>query len=137
MLFFRRIFVYDRRSCKRNTPAENIRRAVQAVLESANLSPRAIASVASIDVKRDEAGLIEYCASANLPVTFYSAEELRSLPGNFSASNFVQNTVGVDNVCERAAMRAAGEGATRIVNKTCLDGVTVAIAQEKWSACFE
>ena len=123
--------------CKRNTPAENIRRAVKAVLESANLSPRAIASVASIDVKRDEAGLIEYCANANIPVTFYSAEELRALPGNFSASNFVQNTVGVDNVCERAAMRAAGEGATRIVNKTCLDGVTVAIAQEKWSACFE
>ena len=123
--------------CKRNTPAENIRRAVQAVLEEANLSPRALKSVASIDVKRDEAGLIEYCASANLPLSFYSAEELRSLPGSFSASNFVQNTVGVDNVCERAAMRAAGEGATRIVNKTCLDGVTVAIAQEKWSACFE
>ena len=123
--------------CKRSTPAESIRRAVQTVLEGANLSPRAIASVASIDVKRDEAGLIEYCASENLPISFYSAEELRSLPGSFSASSFVQNTVGVDNVCERAAMRAAGAGATRIVNKTCLDGVTVAIAQEKWSACFE
>ena len=123
--------------CKRNTPVENIRRAVQAVLEEANLSPRALKSVASIDVKRDEAGLIEYCASANLPLSFYSAEELRSLPGSFTPSNFVQNTVGVDNVCERAAMRAAGAGATRIVNKTCLDGVTVAIAQEKWSACFE
>ena len=123
--------------CKRSTPAENIRRAVQAVLESANLSPRAVASVASIDVKRDEAGLLEYCASANLPLTFYSAGELRAVEGNFSASNFVQNTVGVDNVCERAAMRSAGDGATRIVNKTCLDGVTVAVAQEKWSACFE
>ena len=123
--------------CKRNTPAENIRRAVLTVLVGANLSPRAIASVASIDVKRDEAGLIEYCASENLPISFYSAEELRSLPGSFTPSNFVQNTVGVDNVCERAAMRAAGTGATRIVNKTCLDGVTVAIAQEKWSACFE
>ncbi len=123
--------------CKRHTPAENIRRAVQAVLEEANLSPRALKSVASIDVKRDEAGLIEYCASANLPLSFYSAEELRSLPGSFTPSNFVQNTVGVDNVCERAAMRAAGEGAIRIVNKTCLDGVTVAVAQEKWSACFE
>ena len=123
--------------CKRNTPVENIRRAVQIALESANLSPRALASAASIDVKRDEAGLIEYCASVNLPVTFYSAEELRAVEGSFSASNFVQNTVGVDNVCERAAMRSAGEGATRIVDKTCLDGVTVAIAQEKWSACFE
>ncbi len=123
--------------CKRNTPAENIRRAVQTALEGANLSPRAIASAASIDVKRDEAGLLEYCASASLPISFYSAEGLRAVEGSFSASNFVQNTVGVDNVCERAAMRAAGEGATRIVNKTCLDGVTVAIAQEKWSACFE
>ena len=123
--------------CKRNTPAENIHRAVQAVLEGANLSPRALKSVASIDIKRDEAGLLEYCASANLPLTFYSAEELRSLPGSFTTSDFVQNTVGVDNVCERAAMRSAGEGATRIVDKTCLDGVTVAIAQEKWSACFE
>ena len=107
------------------------------MLEGANLSPRALKSVASIDIKRDEAGLLEYCASANLPLTFYSAEELRSLPGSFTTSDFVQNTVGVDNVCERAAMRAAGAGATRIVNKTCLDGVTVAIAQEKWSACFE
>ena len=123
--------------CKRSTPAENIRRAVQAALEGANLSPRALKSVASIDVKRDEAGLLEYCASANLPVTFYSAEELRALPGSFTPSSFVQNTVGVDNVCERAAMRAAGAGATRIVNKTCQDGVTVAVAQEKWSACFE
>lgn len=123
--------------CKRGTPAEKIRRAVQTVLENANLSPRALASAASIDVKRDEAGLIEYCASASLPISFYSAEELRALPGSFSASSFVQNTVGVDNVCERAAMRAAGAGATRIVNKTCLDGVTVAVAQEKWSACLE
>ena len=123
--------------CKRNTPAENIHRAVQAVLEGANLSPRALKSVASIDVKRDEAGLLETCESMRLPVNFYSAEELRAVEGSFTPSNFVQNTVGVDNVCERAAMRAAGAGATRIVNKTCLDGVTVAIAQEKWSACFE
>jgi cobalt-precorrin 5A hydrolase len=43
----------------------------------------------------------------------------------------------VDNVCERAAMLSAGENAKLIVKKTCLDGVTIAIAQEEWSVRFE
>ncbi len=123
--------------CKRGTPAETIRRAVERALASENLSSLAVASLASIDLKRDEAGLIEYCKSQNLPAQFYTAEELRQVPGAFSASSFVRSTVGVDNVCERAAMRSAGAGARLIIKKTCLDGTTVAVAQEEWSACFE
>jgi cobalt-precorrin 5A hydrolase len=45
--------------------------------------------------------------------------------------------VGVDNVCERAAMLSAGENAKLIIKKTCLDGVTIAVAQEEWSVRFE
>ena len=68
---------------------------------------------------------------------FYPADALLDVQGDFSASEFVKSTVGVDNVCERAAMRSAGENAKLIVKKTCLDGVTVAIAQEEWSVRFE
>lgn len=123
--------------CKRNTPAEKIRAAVERVLAAEGYRREAVASVASIDLKRDEAGLLAFCAEEKLPVEFYTAEELRGVPGEFSASAFVQDTVGVDNVCERAAMRSAGEGASLIIRKNCLDGVTVAVAQEKWSVCFE
>ena len=81
--------------------------------------------------------MLDFCKSWALPVKFFTAEELSAAEGNFSASTFVQNTVGVDNVCERAAVLRAGAGAELIIKKTCLDGVTVAVAQEKWSVGFE
>lgn len=123
--------------CKRNTPAQKIRLAVERARSAAELSPLAVSSLSSIDVKRDEPGLLAYCAEQNLTPRFFAAAQLLQVPGEFSASAFVRDTVGVDNVCERAAMCAAGEGAQLILKKTCLDGVTVAAAQEKWSACFE
>ena len=123
--------------CKRGVSPERIRGAVERVLASEHLLRAAIAEVASIDVKREEAGLLGFCREWELPTVFFTAEELRNVQGGFSASAFVQSTVGVDNVCERAAVLSAGEGAVLIVGKTCMDGVTVAVAQEKWSVCFE
>lgn len=99
--------------------------------------PMAIRSIASIDVKREEPGLLQFARQCQVPLSFFSAEELQQVPGTFSHSDFVQKTVGVDNVCERAAMCAAGPGAMLILPKTSLDGVTIAVAQEKWSVSFE
>ena len=123
--------------CRRGTPKEKIRAAVLKVVEEHGIYIKAIADVSSIDVKSDEEGLLNFCGGWKLPVHFYSAEELLAVSGEFSASEFVRSTVGVDNVCERAAMRSAGENAKLIVKKTCQDGVTVAVAQEEWSVCFE
>ena len=123
--------------CRRGTPAEKIRASVLKVMDDTGIYMKAIAGAASIDVKQDEAGLLDFCKAWELPVHFYSPDELLAVEGDFSASAFVKSTVGVDNVCERAAMRAAGKNAKLIVKKTCLDGVTVAIAQEEWSVCFE
>ena len=81
------------------------------VFEEQGWSLYRIRAVASIDVKKDEAGLI--ALSDRLGVTFltYSAARLAAQPGDFQASGFVQQTVGVDNVCERSALCAAiGEG---------------------------
>ena len=119
--------------CKRGTGVDAVRAAVEAALSEAGLRPEAVKAAASIDVKRDEEGL----QALGLPIQFYSAEELRAVPGEFSASAFVEKTVGVDNVCERAAMRSAGAGAVLLVEKRGANGVTVAIAREEWRVCFE
>lgn len=66
-----------------------------------------IRAVASIDVKRGEPGLIELAKRLNVPFLTYSASELAAQQGKFSASEFVQTSVGVDNVCERSALCAA------------------------------
>ena len=122
--------------CKRGVSADQVARAVDAALAGARLNPGAVVAVASIDRKSDEAGLLAFAASRGLPIRFYSADELNALPGEFTASDFVRQTVGVDCVCERAAVRDAMDGARLIVKKTSLDGVTVAVAQEKWSVRF-
>ena len=67
-----------------------------------------MAGFASIDVKSDEAGLLECVRARGRDIRFFSAEELRAVPGEFSASAFVAGTVGVDNVCERSAVLSAG-----------------------------
>lgn len=119
--------------CRRDTPASAIEAAIRKALSENNLRPEAVAGAASIDVKSDEAGLIECCRSHGWPLEFYTAAQLAAVPGSFSKSEFVKHTVGVDNVCERAAAAAGG---AIIVKKTALNGVTVAVAEEKWGIDF-
>ena len=120
--------------CRRGTTQEAIERAVHAALEQANVDFAAVCGVASIDVKKDEAGLCTFCAAHGLPFTTYSAEELMATQGEFSSSAFVKKTVGADNVCERAAVRDAG--GKLIASRFALDGVTVALAEENWRILF-
>ena len=47
----------------------------------------------------------------------FAPDELRALNGNFTASERVQNIIGIDNVCERACMLAAGENAVLLRSK--------------------
>lgn len=119
--------------CRRGTPAEAIREAIDRVFTENRLRSEAVKDVASIDVKSDEAGLLDCCAQRGWPVRFYTAEQLNAVQGDFTPSAFVKNTVGVDNVCERAA---AASGGKIIVSKTAINGVTVAVAELKWGIEF-
>ena len=122
--------------CKRGISADAIDEAVTAAFDGSGLRRETIKSVSSIDVKRDEAGLKQWAEDNHLALSFYSADELNALPGDFTASAFVKSTVGVDNVCERSALMDAGEGGQIIIRKTSRSGVTVAAAAEKWSVSF-
>ena len=119
--------------CRRGTPEADIEAAVLRVFEEHHLSPVAVVGAASIDVKADEKGLNDFCRDRGWPATFYTAAQLNAVPGDFTPSRFVQNTVGVDNVCERAA---AASGGRIIVPKTAHNGVTVAVAEMKWGIDF-
>lgn len=120
--------------CRKGTPVETIREAVDEVLLEHNIDQRAIKCAASIDLKAEEAGLLQYCGEQKLPVTFYTAEELKAVPGEFTPSAFVKSITGVDNVCERSALIGAEK---LIVRKTALNGVAVALAAEHMEVRFE
>lgn len=115
--------------CRRNTPLENIEALVLMTLKEMKLDLRSIAGIASVDLKKDEQGLLAFAKKYRVPATFYTAEELNELEGDFTPSNFVKSVVGVSNVCERSAVKDSGLGRL-ILRKTALNGVTVAIAVE-------
>lgn len=120
--------------CRRGVCASAITSAIRHVFAENRLDLRAISGVFSIDLKKDEPGLLMACRENSWDVTFYPAQQLQAVPGEFTASSFVASVTGVDNVCERAAML----GAERLlVSKTAMDGVTVAVALEHWEVHFE
>ena len=112
--------------CKKGTNAAAIQAAVNEALTGHE--PAAVERVATIDLKEKEPGLLAFCAAHDLPLSVYSAEELAAAEGKFTPSAFVKTVTGVDNVCERAAVRAGG---TILVPKLAKNGVTVAVAGRK------
>ena len=119
--------------CRRGTEKEAIQAAVEQVFQAHHLDFRAVKSAASIDLKKDEEGLLSFCREQKIPIRFYTAEELKTVSGDFTPSAFVQSITGVDNVCERSALMGAEK---LIVRKTACHGVTVAVATEKWEVHF-
>ena len=113
--------------CRRGTDALNILKCFLHVLDELSLYKEAFYSVCTIDLKRDEKGLLEFCKKEGLPLQTYSSDELSGVAGEFSASGFVEEITGVDNVCERSAVRGCGDGRL-VLKKTVWEGVTMAVA---------
>ena len=111
--------------CRRGTSCDKIRDAVGKCLKGHGIYKEAVQGIYSIDLKKDEQGLKEYAAELNVPFMTYSADELKSIEGDFTGSEFVDEVTGVDNVCERSAMMT---GSRLLVHKEVYDGVTVAVS---------
>ena len=111
--------------CRKGTDPSALEQAVADALAEANVSAKAVTAIASIDVKKDELAILELASKMGWSPVFYTADELAAVPGEFSSSDFVKRTVGVDNVCERAACASGGE---LVLGKQAGGGITVAIA---------
>ena len=110
--------------CRRHVSADAVEALVEEALASLNLCWEAVSSLHTIDVKAGEPALRALAAKHRLAIVTHGAEELAALPGDFAHSAFVEQTVGVDNVCERAA---CATGARIISPKRARDGVTCAL----------
>jgi cobalt-precorrin 5A hydrolase len=113
--------------CRRGKTKEEILRAITQVFQEHNLNVNSIKTVATIDVKKDEAGILETCEALQCELHFYTREDIKQVQHRFSASELVQSTIGVSAVCEPCAYLAGGE---IIVEKTIIDGITVAVTRE-------
>lgn len=111
--------------CKKGISVCKIEAHVHDCFRRFGLSEDRIYAAATIDVKKDEEGLIEFCRRKRIPLRFFTAAQLMSVSGNFSSSEFVRKSVGADNVCERSAVCTGGR---LVMPKQAFSGVTVAAA---------
>ncbi len=119
--------------CKRGTEERKLEEIVTHTLQKARIDWRGVAEVATIDLKKEEIGLLQFCKNRHWPITFYSAEELRQVKGDFTSSSFVASVTGLDNICERAAVLSGGE---LILRKCAENGVTLAAARKPLTVRF-
>lgn len=92
--------------CKKGKEASALEAFIMESLTEARIDVKEVLALASIDRKAREAGLLACAEKLRLDFWTYSAEELQAVEGEFTGSDFVKKQVGVDNVCERAALRA-------------------------------
>lgn len=122
--------------CRKGKPAEEIDAFIREKLAEAGICAGQVAALASIDLKRQEPGLLFWCEKEGIPFLTCSAGELMEVEGSFHGSDFVKERTGADNVCERAALRACGPGGRLILQKNAQDGMTIAIAKREWRIRF-
>ncbi len=129
--------------CRKGKPLEEIEMFVRQTLKESGLAWDSVCGVASVDVKKQEQGLVEFCRKWKLPFCTFTPEQLNEIPGTFSESIFVEQEIGVGNVCERAAAGYASSLAkgkkkpALVLPKTVRHGITLAAAEIDWSVEFE
>lgn len=89
--------------CKKGKTAEELEAFLKQICERENIDRNEIGAIASIDVKKEEPGIWELSRRLRASFEVFSAGELERVEEAVTVSDFVKETVGVDNVCERSA----------------------------------
>ncbi len=120
--------------CERNTSKELIANSLNNLLESRNLSKCSIAGLATVDIKKDEKGILEFAEEKNLPVKFFSKEDLSKIIVP-NPSSVVEKEIGTPSVAEASSLLAAGEESKLLEEKRIFKNqsgaVTFAVAESK------
>ncbi|WP_026522456.1 cobalt-precorrin 5A hydrolase [Butyrivibrio sp. VCB2001] len=111
--------------CRKGKEGRELIEFADRILDELSLDKRSVLAVASIDLKSKEAGIIELAESLGAEFKTFSQELLMQQKGEFSASQFVRETTGADNVCERSVMAF---GCKRLImKKRAENGMTLAV----------
>ncbi|WP_416676599.1 precorrin-3B C(17)-methyltransferase [Egbenema bharatensis] len=94
--------------CERGTARSLIESAIQEVCQTHQFAEGAIAGIATIDLKSDEAGILELCHDRQWPLRCFAADQLRSVVVP-TPSDVVAAEVGTPSVAEAAAILASQE----------------------------
>lgn len=115
--------------CRRDVPGDEIFNHIRNVFDAAGFSLEAVGGLGSVDIKADEAGLLETAASLGVKPVFYDKERLDGVQAP-NPSGAVKSRVGVGSVAEASALLLS-DGGELLVEKTKTQTVTLAVARAR------
>ncbi len=138
VLFLRPRILFAGIGCNRGTEMAEIEETMNEIFAQENLSLYSIMSLASIDVKKDECGLIEFAHNQGLDMVFFTKDELNdsAMKYDIAGSSVVEAATGAIAVAEPAALFAAEKRFNKIkliLPKQKRGNVTLAIAEAEFT----
>lgn len=112
--------------CRKGIGTYKIVDAIEKSLNELNLSTQSIKAIGTIEIKKDEEGIIEAAKHFNCPLRIFTIKEIEKVEDKFQKSQFVKDTIGVHSVAEPSAYLLGGE---LIKEKTKYNGITIAISK--------
>lgn len=118
--------------CRRGKECRFIYDGLKKSLDDLKISHSRVNLLASVEIKKDEKGILELSEKLNIPVEFVEIDKLKLFESSdVSKSEFVYSKFGIYGVCEPSALIMAGFDSELIYKKTSYDGVTIAVAISK------
>jgi cobalt-precorrin 5A hydrolase len=119
--------------CNRGTTMAEFEQALNEICQKHRIDERAVAGLASIDLKKDEEGLLDFAEKKQLQISFFSKNELNTIEG-ITPSKAAFKATGAKGVAEPAAILAANSAqgpGSLLLRKMKWKNVTAAVAVKK------
>ena len=117
--------------CKKDTPKEKIIEIIEKTLKSLNISTKAIRVMGTVDIKKDEVGIIESAKYFNVPLKIISRDKIKKIEDRFETSDFVRKTIGVGAVSAPCSILASEREGKLLIEKSKFQGITVSVYEEE------
>ncbi|WXR60831.1 cobalamin biosynthesis protein [Peptostreptococcaceae bacterium AGR-M142] len=113
--------------CKKNKTKTEIKKAFYKFLEEKNIDKNAILKIATVDVKEEEQGLIEFARDCyDQELNIIKRDEIKLYEDLFDKSEFVKKSIGVYSVSEPVAYIVGNNNL--VVKKSKYNGITFSVS---------
>ncbi|VBB06838.1 cobalamin biosynthesis central region [Lucifera butyrica] len=119
--------------CRRGTTSAEIFAALDDACKKVGRTMKSVAVIGTTVVKQEEIGILAAVQQMVIPLELYTNEQLQQCIDDYGlpVSGFVQEKIGVGNICEAAAL-LGGQTDKLLLPKTVYQNLTIAIAEVKY-----
>jgi cobalt-precorrin 5A hydrolase len=112
--------------CRKDYDAEKMFFIVAQVLKDRNIDIRAVRSIGTVEVKKEEKAIISLSQKLGCDLQIFTINQIEKIQHKYEGSDFVQKTIGVRAVCEPCVELAGG---TLLTDKIACEGMTICVGR--------